>query len=172
MPEDISNNLDELVSEYVPYIEKKIAGYKLNGFGKDDLLQEGRIALLDAKNAYLPERGSSFKAFALKCINNRIISFVRGHLSLKNLPLTNFVSLENDGAAAGDDPEARVIEKEDAMAVHKKLSDCLSGNEKRVLSLYLSGNSIKEISVITHFNEKSVQNALYRIRQKLKQISK
>lgn len=170
MAEDISLNLDELISQYIPYIEKKAAAIKTDGFSADDLRQEAYIALFDAMKSYSSEKGHSFKSFALTCINNRIISFVRQFRSLKNLPLSNFASLESEDAVDGSDPERIVSEKEDMAALQNKLADSLSANEKKVLSLYLNGDSIKEISVSLGVNEKSVQNSLYRIRQKIKAI--
>jgi RNA polymerase sporulation-specific sigma factor len=170
MAEEVSFNLDELISQYIPYIEKKAAAIKTDGFGKDDIRQEAYIALFDAMKSYSADRGCSFKSFALTCINNRIISFVRQFKSLKNLPLSNFASLETEDAVSDYDPEKILSEKEDLMALQNKLADSLSANERKVLSLYLNGDSIKEISASLGVSEKSVQNSLYRIRQKIKAI--
>lgn len=159
----------KLANEYLPFIESIISAYKPNGFGKDDLCQEGLIGLFDAMRAFSPEKGS-FDAFAKRCIKNRIVSFVRGQLSLKNLPLSDFVPLENETLTSSSTPETVVIEKEETQALKLKLSKLLSPKEKKVLFLYLEGNAIKEIAVQLKTGEKSVENALFRVRRKLKEI--
>lgn len=169
MPQEKDKLSPSLASEYLPFIESIISAYKPNGFGKDDLLQEGLIGLFDAIRAFSPDKGS-FDAFAKRCIKNRIVSFVRGNLSLKNLPLSDFVPLENEILASSQTPETAVIEKEEAESLKEKLLALLSSKEKKVLALYLEGYSHKAIAENLKTEEKSVQNALYRIRVKLKEI--
>lgn len=42
-----------------------------------DLIQEGNIGLIQAIDSYDPSSGSSFVAFAMVCIRNRIVSFIQ-----------------------------------------------------------------------------------------------
>ena len=50
----------------------------------------------------------------------------------------------------------------------KQAESVLSSFEKQVLSLHLDGYSYKDISRLLHKPEKSVDNALQRVRKKLK----
>lgn len=42
-----------------------------------DLIQEGNMGLIQAIDSYDPSSGSSFVAFAMVCIRNRIVSFIQ-----------------------------------------------------------------------------------------------
>ena len=50
--------------------------------------------------------------------------------------------------------------------------EALSTYEKRIFSMYLEGQHAKEISCVIGKSEKSVNNAIYRIRVKLKKTVK
>jgi RNA polymerase sporulation-specific sigma factor len=97
-------------------------------------------------------------------------SFIRFNLSLKSRPLSGYASLDDTEIVSENDPIDRLLEKEALELFKDKLSESLSENEKRVLGLYLRGEGIKDISSFLKSDEKSVQNALYRIRQKIKKI--
>lgn len=163
-------NLSSIISQFMPFIEKKVSSYKLNGFSKEDLIQEGRIALLSAVNTYKEEKGVSFEAYAKRCISNGLASFIRFNLSLKSKPLSGYASLDDEEIVSLSDPIDKLLEKEALELFKDKLSESLSENEKRVLGLYLRGEGNKQIAILLKSDEKSVQNALYRIRQKIKKI--
>ena len=162
------HNFNSVFSQFLTYIEKRASSYKPNGFGKEDLIQEGLIGLLSAVHTYKEDKGASFSAYAKKCISNRMNSFIRGHLSLKNKPLSGYTSLEEEPLFSESDPAEKVQEKEALEAFKDKLSEALSEKEKSVLEFYLNGSSIKAIAALEKTEEKSVQNTLYRIRRKIK----
>lgn len=165
-----SKDFNLVSSQFVPYIEKRASRYKPNGFGKEDLIQEGMIALFYAVDTYREEKGASFSAYACKCINNRMASFIRTHLALKSKPLSAYVPLDEEPVLFSADPAQQLIEKEEVSSMRAKLFQCLSDRESKVLRLYLEGESIKGIASATASEEKNVQNTLYRVRQKLKKI--
>ena len=70
-------NLSAIISQFMPFIEKKVSSYKLNGFSKEDLIQEGRIALMSAVNTYKEEKGVSQHVCDNFCNNSNKCS---GHL--------------------------------------------------------------------------------------------
>ena len=53
---------------------------------------------------------------------------------------------------------------------NEKVISELSSYEKSVLKLYLDGHSYREIGLALNKSEKSVDNALYRIKSKLKKL--
>ena len=65
------------------------------------------------------------------------------------------------------DPEEIVITKEHFMSLREKMSKNLSKLEWNVLSLYLDGKSYVEIAKIVKKSEKSIDNALQRIKRKV-----
>ena len=55
-------------------------------------------------------------------------------------------------------------------SMHEKMLQLLSPLEKEVLSMYLKGMSYQEIAQKLHRSEKSVDNALQRIKNKLEEF--
>ena len=52
----------------------------------------------------------------------------------------------------------------------RRISECLSRLENQVLDLFLEGKDYREIAEITGRTPKSIDNALQRIRQKVKML--
>ena len=61
-----------------------------------------------------------------------------------------------------------LIKKESLQSLKKTISKCLSEKEKQVLELYLAGESYANIADKLKMSQKSVDNALQRIRRKLR----
>lgn len=139
---------------------------------RDDIVQEGLIGLLNAIESYNEEKGSSFEAFAIACIDNRIYSALRQMVAKKNVPLVDYVSLSENPeemiSSTLPSSEEIVILREELETVIEKINENLSKFEKKVLELYLEGYSYIAISELLHSSSKSVDNALQRARKKLK----
>ena len=71
---------------------------------------------------------------------------------------------------AGSDfiPEQHVIDQENLLDLEEAIERELSPLERQVLDLYVTGMSVKEISAVLSRDEKSTDNAMQRIRHKLK----
>lgn len=67
-------------------------------------------------------------------------------------------------------PEQLVIEKEVWEDFKQRLNGRLSKMENEVLALYLDGNNYIQIAQLMKKSPKSIDNALQRIRQKVKQM--
>ena len=135
----------------------------------DDLYQEGMIALLSAMRKYDPSRFGNFEAYASKCVKNRLIDAVRRDLLDSDRENKVFTVLRDSFIEIVPDPESKVIEDESAVELKQVILDLLSAFEASVLDLYLEGYTVKEISEKLGKNIKSVDNAVVRIRNKLKQ---
>ena len=68
------------------------------------------------------------------------------------------------------DPEEIMITKESFSSIEEKMNDTLSKLEWNVLSLYLEGKSYNEIATLLNKCEKSIDNALQRIKKKVSKI--
>jgi len=142
----------------------------------EDVVQEGLVGLLDAIDGYDEERGSSFEAFAISCIDNRIFSVLRQLAAKKNAPLNDYLSLSEDqeevyslfNLPASPSPEDIVILREELATTFTMIKENLSEFEKKVLALYLEGYSYIAISELLSTSSKSVDNALQRARKKLR----
>ena len=98
-------------------------------------------------------------------------SAARKHSSSRNRPLNESVPLEAAGEAASHQgPESLVELREDFQAFCKKMNVSLSPLERRVLALYLSGCSRGEAAQRVGVPLRSYDNALHRVRAKLKKF--
>jgi RNA polymerase sporulation-specific sigma factor len=64
-------------------------------------------------------------------------------------------------------PEALLINQEKADNIELKIAELLSDLERRVLTLYMDGQSYEEISEELNRHVKSIDNALQRVKRKL-----
>lgn len=133
----------------------------------DDLIQEGLLGLLSASKTYNNEKETSFKNYAVICIENRFTSIARKSKKQKQtISLTNdtIESIIDDNILSTQELfESREYVKRLREVMKKKLSNL----EYDVIKLYLSGLSYKEIATKLSIEEKSVDNAIQRIHKKL-----
>ncbi len=164
----------ELGARYLWLIRIKAAQFEREAsLEREDLCQEGFLGLYLAARSYEKKNGAAFKTYAGVCIQNRMTSAVRTHKSMGNRPLNESVSLETAGdapAAFWDEPEALVELRESFEGVLLKMKLALSPLERRALSLYLSGFKRREIPEKTGLSLKTFDNALGRVRNKLRSL--
>ena len=167
-----------LIARYYRLVRSCARPYFLAGGDNEDLLQEGMMGLLSAIRDFDPQMNTAFKTYAEVCIKNRLVSAVKSASSLKHIPLNDGVSLDEvlseDGAAClpvselhRRVPEEQVLARESKTEIVSKFSRCLSKFETKILSLYLDGLSYREMAEDTGKSEKSIDNAVQRIRRKL-----
>lgn len=170
---DSSNDAtDILIERYRKIIQFKATDYNLTGFERDDLVQEGLIGLLDAINSYSPNRNSSFKTYANVCIDNKLKKLVARATSNKYSMVTGSLTEFTDDLESSelDNPERIYAGKESWQMIAERSITYLSEFEHRVLMLYLEGYNYKKIAKILDASSKSVDNAMQRVRKKLRSI--
>lgn len=164
-------------------IRKKTRGYFIFGADKEDVIQEGMVGLYKAIRDYKPEKEASFISFAELCINRQIISAIKAASRQKHIPLNTSISMDrpvtNDDedytyldflSKTGGNPEDEVIGKENLKILEREILKNLSKMEQEVLSYYLRGRSYTQIAVLMNKDEKSIDNALQRIKKKVAAI--
>lgn len=176
---------DYLMEKYKFLVRKKAKAMYLIGGENDDLIQEGMIGLFKAIRDYDGDKDASFYSFADLCISRQIYSAVQASRRQKHIPLNTYISLysntlTSEGAKIPledvlqsmqeKNPEEMIIDQESADRIEAKLELALSDFEQEVLGLYMVGNSYTQIADIMNKNPKSVDNALQRIRIKIRQI--
>lgn len=159
-----------LISAITPVATAK--GYALANarVAGDDLTQEGMLGFLEAVRSFNPEKGS-FKAYAETCINNRILSAVRASYNNKNAALSKALPLEDgENEISGDESDpAKVLSSKDGFEhITGLIKSSLSEFERQVIFLRFFGLSYSEISSQLECSEKAVDNALQRIRKKMR----
>ena len=169
---------DYLMEKYKPLVRKKTNAMYLIGGETEDLIQEGMIGLFKAMRDYNPEKEVSFFSFAVLCINRQLYSALEASNRKKHIPLNTYISFSNqedsDGVSLEQmlmdesaSPEQMMIEHEAKEEFFQRLEEKLSPMEKKVLYLYLEGNSYTQIAEIMEKAPKSVDNSLQRIRAKI-----
>ena len=155
-----------LRERYMPAILKSSAKYS-HICSKADLDFEGVSALLSAIYSFDPEK-ALFKTYVGSAIEKAMCSLCRGARAQKNIPSELISSIEGVFAVDEHSPESVLIEREDANSFIERAKSLLSGLEYKVFCGLVSGKTYKEIASQVGINEKAVDNALKRVRNKLK----
>ena len=162
--------LAELMTRYLPLIQKYAVQYQ-HVFDYDDLVQEGCIGLLDAVRSFHRDNHTKFSTYALVCIRNRVQKAVEKATSKKAVPFQDRVSLEDAGVLPDHSSQEKIFLDREAMdAVMRAVQTNLSPMERKVLFALLDGRDYQTIAASLNISPKSVDNALQRVRRKLKSI--
>ena len=154
------------------------------GAEEQELIQEGMIGLFRAIKDYDSGRDASFFTFADLCISRRMYNAIKASKREKHTPLNNYVSLYGDNddknldgksgvielLSAGEisNPENLLIDRENVERIENLVEQELSNFEKQVFDLYITGMKYGQIAKVLGKDEKSTDNALQRIKNKLK----
>lgn len=160
-----------LLEKYKPFVKSKSRVLFLVGGDKEDLIQEGMIGLFKAIRDFNPENGAPFASFAKLCVERQLYTAIEAAGRLKNAPLNAYISLseETDSLMDGGIEEA-VIEKASFQQTYTKAQEHLSSMEKEVLEIYLEGKDYRSIAKILGKSDKSIDNALQRIKTKIRKL--
>ncbi len=178
------NALDFLLNKYKRMASKIARSYFLIGAEYEDLVQEAMIGLYKAYVSYNNKSGASFSTFARQCITRNVQTAVKMANRKKNQMLNNSISLSSQGSVVvhsekeDEDinlvipsnllpPDEKLIENEKLNAIKEKIKNALSKLELEVLIAFLNGNSYSQIAQKMNMTNKSVDNALSRVRHKL-----
>jgi len=134
----------------------------------EDAVQEATFALYSAVKGYDHQK-SSFSTFAGVCIKRSVISFLKSQNRKKAIPSELVDSIEDLEIADSNSPEKIFFDRNDYETLANSIKLELSAMEYKVLQLYISGYRYSVIASKLNITEKSVNNALSRIRKKLKQ---
>ena len=178
--------IDYIIEKYKELVRKKAGSMFILGADKEDLIQEGMIGLYKAVRDYDAGRDASFATFADLCVSRQMYKAVEAQNRKKHAPLNSYVSIYEDEASkdgpgeggisqmllaeAGMSPEDVLIDKEQAHDLEKKIYEGLSDFERQVLNLRLTGIEYTDIAKILGRDAKSTDNALSRIKGKVRKI--
>ncbi len=182
--EDIS----ELIVNNKQLVNKIARRYFFVGAEPEDLIQEGMIGLFTAIISYSPEKNNNgFEFFAKKCIERKIQDAIKRNNRLKNSALNEFVEISEDGRlvarqaqteydnedmgiyipSSAPSPEEEFYSKQKIKEIVSAINTVLSDYERKILQKFIDGLSISEIAEKENTSNKSVSNALARIKVKL-----
>lgn len=157
--------------QYRPLIESSVTRYASPDMSKQDvadLHEEAERMFLNALITYDTEQtGVDFGLYAKICLRNGLISEIR---RLNNRKRFGVVSLDSNDLFTIEDPAGDVAEEERFRYLYVKIHEHLSEMENKVWWMYVSGVGVKAIAEKIQKDEKSVHNAIYRIRRKLRTL--
>lgn len=166
---------DILIKRYEPLIESRISAHRLESMSDqdvEDMRQEALIIFYNAVCSFDAEtKDVEFGLYAKICLENGLISFVRSYIRhmRRSLSLYGGDDGELGEASLISDPLQEVIDNENLSALISLIQGNLSEYESRVWWLYVSGMSVGDIVArLGGVEPKSVSNAIYRIRKKLR----
>lgn len=161
-----------LRAQYSPLIAAMLNALNtgsLSGQELADLREEADRKLLDAVYSYDTEQKEvTFGLYAQVCIRNALISELRRIESLHRLTVIPLDDPRLEGLASADDPARRAAERERYEELCRTIRTELSPLENRIWWAFMAGSKTSEIAASIGKPEKSVHNAIYRIRQKLR----
>ena len=155
-----------VLTHMMPPLRRLAARAVCPGLEFDDALQEGIIGLFGAIKTYRPTGGASFETYAAVCMRNAITAARRAAGRKKNAPLNQSLPLEDAAPAPG--PEELAIRREQLEAAASDIRTRLSPFERKVLAAHLAGGSYRQIARQLGCTPKAVENALVRLRRKLR----
>lgn len=172
---------DYIMNKYKDLVKKKARSMFILGGDTEDLIQEGMVGLFKALRDYDLGRDASFATFADLCVSRQMYTAVQASGRMKHSPLNSYISLYSDSQdsdkemdeiqALFSSPEELLIDKENINHLEKKIEEVLSDFEKQVLGLHITGMGYVEIAKVLGRDEKSTDNALQRIRSKIRKIT-
>lgn len=178
--------MDYICDKYKNLVRSKAKSMFILGGDGEDLIQEGMIGLFKAVRDYDSGRDASFFTFADLCISRQMYTAVQASKRQKHIPLNTYISLygtasEQEGSEEhrlveelsdrlGRSPEELFLDKERMNYLESKIENELSPFEKQVLDLYMTGMSYSQIAKVLGCDEKSTDNALQRLKAKIKKM--
>lgn len=177
---------DFIMEKYKNLVRSKAKSMYILGADSEDLIQEGMIGLFKAIRDYDSGRDASFSTFADLCVSRQMYTAVQASRRQKHTPLNTYISLYSAGKERGENeevelvnslvskvdinPEDLLIDKENVENLAREIEKELSHFENQVLDLYLTGMSYSQIAKVLGKDDKSTDNALSRIKSKVKKI--
>lgn len=175
---------DFLMDKYKSLVRNKARTMFILGGETEDLVQEGMIGLFKAVRDFDSTKEASFKTFATLCIVRQMYTAIDAAKCKKHIPLNAALSLDDDSQNSdvnsymqdlltdevNSNPEQLLIDNENVMRLEQSIYNALSPMEIEVFDLRLTGLTYVEIAKILNKSDKSIDNALGRIKSKVKDI--
>ncbi len=169
-----------LLERYRDMVRKEARRFFLAGGDEEDLIQEGMIGLFKAITSYQEGKNASFSTFAYLCVQRQIYTTITAFNRKKHIPLNTAISLfeqksQEDELSLDEiletpeeTPEEMMLRKEEMNDYYRMIDQNLSKFEKQVMYHYLNGENYTTIAKQLGKSDKSIDNAIQRIRRKIR----
>ena len=179
--ENIRNIIYEKYSFLVDVILNKYQNpIKYSKINIQDVRCEALYGFSDGINSFSNEKDTSLKTFLYLCIERRVLNCIRNNMSNKIKILKDSLSLEyssdNDKLSLseliGDDnkfnPLNNIVDKETYKEIYLIAKNNLSNFEFTVFNYMINNFSYIEIASLLNKSPKQIDNAMQRIKGKMK----
>ncbi len=182
--EDAENiMIDKYKNCILTILKSFLKEYNIIGVEVADLYQEGLIGLMHAIKTFDKEKDVTFYTYANTCIRSSIISAMRQTFRMKNRILNNSFSLDkliedsnhNYYEIFRDesyDPNRILIKDEENQEIIDAIKSRLSKGELVIFELKLKGLNNTEIAELLNKSKKYVENTMFRVNKKYKELFK
>lgn len=177
---------DILFKKYKYIIDIVIKNYAFSamkyGFEYKDLYQEALVGFSDALKSYKEDKNSSMATFITLCVERRLQNTIKKAGRIKNKILLESLSLDHVyeeyniplkeviSDNSENDPLVNITKDEEFDELLNSIEESLSSSEYEVYKLLISGLAYNEIAKVLGKTPKQIDNAIQRIKYKLKDI--
>lgn len=173
--------VEYICKKYRDLVSRYGKRFFIKGGEEQDVIQEGMVGLFKAIQDYDSTKQVPFRNFAELCITRQIIKAMEAADRLKNQPLNSYVSFSeqeekpsrevSDSLVTDDifNPESMLIDSEKTLDTFEKIVEILSKMELQVFLYMMQGLDYRTIAKKMGKSEKIIDNAIQRIRQKVRQ---
>ncbi len=151
----------EIISRYLGLIIKRAKFFSDDNCDVEDLTQEGLFAFYKAVDRFDLDNGAKFSSFAEVCVTNAVKSALMKYKK-------NSYILPEDETYSVSSPEIICLDKEYLSSMKNEAKSILGELEFSVFKLYIEGYTYSQIAKTLKISEKSVDNAAYRLKKKLR----
>ena len=176
--EEANEILYEKYKPLIIQISKAIYNkYEYLGIDMNDLISEGMIGLSIAINTFDDVSDYTFYSYVKLCVERTINTFIKKRRCLKYKYLNESISYDNtfDDYSIEDmitddkyNPLYNILYEENMSELYDELKDKLTDFEYEVFKLKVEGLDYKEIASLLNRNPKNIDNALSRIKGKIR----
>ena len=181
--EEAKNMLYEKYKYIIDILMKKYwSSSRELGIDTHELEQEALYAFSDALNSFDRKKEVKLSTFITVCVDRRIKKVLKKYSGEKAKLLNSFYSLDYDyeeGLTLKDmindestDPLYNLTVEEDFQELVDKIENSLSPAELETFKLLKNGLDRSTIMLLTNRNEKQVDNAIQRLKNKIRDIIK
>lgn len=160
-----------LAEKYHGFLSGYVSSLSVPEREKEDLMQEALIGLLRAVRSY-DGVSSRFATYVAACVRNSVITSLRRYgKQSKEVPLDCAARAAAIAKQADPGtPELTLVDIETTNLLHDRIFSVLSKYERAVFEMYLAEIPYAVMAKKLNKNEKSIDNAVQRIKAKLKKL--
>ena len=163
------------------YNKYKRSAYALS-IDLKELKQEALVGFSNALATYDVSKAASLPTYITLCVERRMKGYIKKADTTKSKLMKEAYSLDTqfedeDNLSLLDligdyktNPERTLEQKERLKEIQRKIDELLSPSEKEVYELMLNDINYLDIAEILHKSPKQIDNAIQRIRNKLREI--